>query len=250
MKIPSKYFVVSGTYNAESYVDKCVKSVNEQHVFDNYQIYHVVIDDGSTDKTAEVIKQHATTDTVVIRHEKNKGPISSQLAGFEWARRNGDPHDVIIQLDGDDWFNTKHAVSIVHDTYKETGCGATYGDYVCTDGAPSCCRIPDWGNLRKDLKKNGWPFSHLRTFRVGYTAHLKDENLRDEDGEYYVSAYDAALYLPIAEMAGKDKVVWIKQPLMVYNRHNPIRDGKIRYFDQVRCANECYNKNPNKVIDL
>lgn len=250
MKTPAKYFVVSGTYNAESYVDKCVKSVNEQNVFDNYQIYHIVIDDGSTDKTAEVIKQHATTDTVVIRHEKNKGPISSQLAGFEWARKNGDPHDVIIQLDGDDWFNTKQAVSIVHDTYKETVCGATYGDYVCTDGAPSCCRIPDWGNLRKDLKKNGWPFSHLRTFRVGYTAHLKDEDLRDEDGHYFPAAPDVAVCLPIFEYAGRDLVTFIQSKLVVYNRQNPIREARIRYFDQVRCALACYQKAPKAVVDL
>jgi len=249
MKPPKKYFIVSGTYNADQYVGKCIDSVNEQ-VADDFDIVHVVVNDGSTDNTAEVINKHAGLRQVVISHPKNAGPIQSQLDGFAYAREHGDPHDVVVQLDGDDWFARSDALQIVHQTYLKTDCGATYGNYICTDGAASCCRIPDWDNLRKDLKKNGWPFSHLRTFRSGYTEHIQDRDLRDEDGEYYISAYDAALFLPITEMAGRDKVTFINHPLVSYNRHNPIRDGRIRYFDQIRCANSCYSNTPFREVAL
>lgn len=249
MHAPKKYFVVSGTYNAEAYIGKCIQSVNDQ-VSEGFDIHHIIIDDGSTDRTAAEIKKHSGPRQVVITHEKNLGPIQSQLDGFAKARELGSDYDIIAQLDGDDWFSRPDALTIVNRTYLSTEAGATYGNYTSTAGVPSCCRIPDWENLRKDLKRNGWPFSHLRTFRMGYTRYLKDSELRDEDGDYYVSAQDVALYLPIAEMAGLDKVVFIQTPIVTYNMHNPLRDGSIRYFDQARCANECYQLPPRKHVDL
>lgn len=251
MRQPKKYFIVSGTYNAENYVERCVRSVSEQVVSGDYSIVHIIVNDGSTDKTAEVIKR--CTDgksVVVIDHSTNKGSIASQLSGFAYARQHGDIHDVIIQLDGDDWFNTNEAVSIIHSTYTSTDCGATYGDYVCTDNAPSGCRVPNWKCLREDLKKNGWALSAPRTFRVGYTAHLHEDLLKDENGELYPAAYDVAIYLPIAEMAGEHKVVWIRKPIMVYNRDNPIRDAKVRYFDQISSAHACYARPSLKEVQL
>jgi glycosyltransferase involved in cell wall biosynthesis len=249
MLTPKKYFIVSGTYNAEKFVGKCIDSVNEQ-ITDGFEIVHVVVDDGSVDGTAEIIKQHAGPRQVILTHHKNMGPIQSQLDGFSFAQSNGSDYDVIAQLDGDDWFSRVDAVKIVHDTYIKTACGATYGNYKATAKIASCCRIPDWTDLRKDLKNSGWPFSHLRTFRVGYTKHLVDTDLREEEGEYYVSAYDAVLYLPIAEMAGRDRVQYIDKELVIYNMHNPIRDGVIRYFDQIRCASEIYSKTPYRQVNI
>jgi len=241
MQAPKKYFVVSGTYNAEAYIGKCIQSVNEQ-ITDDFEIHHIIIDDGSTDKTADEIKKYSGPRQIVITHEKNLGPIQSQLDGFAKARELGTDYDVIAQLDGDDWFSTKAAVSTVHYVYRDTGAGATYGNYVDDRGIPSCCRVPDWSNLRRDLKKNGWPFSHLRTFRVGYTKHLEDKHLRDDNGEYFTAAPDVVICLPIFEMAGSSSVVFIQKNLVVYNGTNPLHEASLRYFEQASCAQDSYNK--------
>lgn len=249
MRPPKKYFIISGTYNADQYVAKCISSVKRQ-TLDGFEIKHILIDDGSTDNTYAVMQEWSTEPQIIVRHNKNLGSIQSQLTGFQVARQLGDDHDVIIQLDGDDWFNRDDAVATIHRTYVETDCGATYGDYVCTDGAPSGCRAPDWKNLHNDMKMRGWALSAPRTFRIGYTRHLTVEELKNEDGEFYPAAYDVAIYLPIAEMAGQDRVVWIREPLMMYNRENPIRDARIRYFDQVSSAHACYARPARSRVEL
>jgi glycosyltransferase involved in cell wall biosynthesis len=56
----------------------------------------VVIDDGSTDKTAKIAKYAGAT---VIAHNENKGYGAALKSGFEYAREND--FDVMTILDGD-----------------------------------------------------------------------------------------------------------------------------------------------------
>src|ERR1035437_7634382 len=37
------------------------------------------------------------------------------------------PEDIIVSLDGDDWFNRTDALQIILDTYRQYGCWMTYG---------------------------------------------------------------------------------------------------------------------------
>ena len=43
-----------------------------------------------------------------------------------------DPSDVIVTLDGDDWFSRPDALQIILDVYKDTNCWMTYGSWVST----------------------------------------------------------------------------------------------------------------------
>jgi glycosyltransferase involved in cell wall biosynthesis len=56
----------------------------------------VVIDDGSTDKTAKIAEYAGAT---VLRHDKNRGYGAALKSGFEYAREND--FDVMTILDGD-----------------------------------------------------------------------------------------------------------------------------------------------------
>ena len=56
----------------------------------------VVIDDGSTDKTAKIAEYAGAT---VLRHDENKGYGAALKSGFEYAREND--FDVMTILDGD-----------------------------------------------------------------------------------------------------------------------------------------------------
>ena len=254
MQPPKKYFIVSGVFNAARYIRRCIEAVNDQ-VIDGFEVTHVIIDDGSTDATAATIAKAPQVPHIkrhVITHPRNLGSVDAQLAGFAYAQNNGHDHDVIIQLDGDDWFCTDEAIKTVHDTYVETGCGATYGDWVGTYGGKSNCRQPNWSNLHEDLRSNGWCFSHLRTFRTGYTRHLDVEDFKDptRGGAFFNAAYDAVVCLPIFEFAGKDKVVWIRTPLIYYNQENPLAEARLRLNDQNHCAFASYDKKMRAPINI
>jgi len=56
----------------------------------------VVVDDGSTDKTAKIAEYAGAT---VLRHDENKGYGAALKSGFEYAREND--FDVMTILDGD-----------------------------------------------------------------------------------------------------------------------------------------------------
>ncbi len=57
-------------YNAEKYIHKCISKVLKQ-TYDNFEI--VVVDDASTDRTAEIIHQFSDKRINYFRNEKNLG---------------------------------------------------------------------------------------------------------------------------------------------------------------------------------
>lgn len=56
----------------------------------------VVVDDGSTDRTAEVARSAGAT---IATHTVNRGKGAALRTGLEWAREHG--HEVVVTLDAD-----------------------------------------------------------------------------------------------------------------------------------------------------
>jgi hypothetical protein len=51
--------------------------------------------------------------------------------------------------------------------------------------------------------------------------------MKDQDGEFYRMTYDVAMFFPMLEIAGFDRVKHNEKILYVYNRSNPISDDKV-----------------------
>ena len=123
----------------------------------------------------------------------------------------------------------------------------TYGNYESTDRRSSVC-APRVENLLIRLHiLQGWPFSHLRTFKKFLWDKIKVESLLDSKGVMFTSACDVAILCPMLEMAG-DKVSFIDEVLYTYNRGNPLNEDKDHLEDQVRCALEIAQQNPYKEL--
>jgi glycosyltransferase involved in cell wall biosynthesis len=84
------------TYNHERYIEQALVSVLEQGL-SAAELEIVVVDDGSTDKTPEVIGKFAPR----VKHvrKKNGGQASAFNAGFAESRG-----EIVAILDGDDWW--------------------------------------------------------------------------------------------------------------------------------------------------
>ncbi|HDM8070133.1 glycosyltransferase family 2 protein [Vibrio harveyi] len=89
-----KISILIAAYNVERYIEKCIKSCINQ-TYKNIEI--IVVNDGSTDKTAEVISKIADPRLKVIT-QKNSGLIDARKSGLRNATG-----DYILFLDGDDW---------------------------------------------------------------------------------------------------------------------------------------------------
>jgi len=88
--------VLIDTYNHERLIETAINSVLEQD-FPASKREVIVVDDGSTDGTAEIVRRFAPQVRLVTK--KNGGQASAFNAGIPECRG-----EVIVFLDGDDWW--------------------------------------------------------------------------------------------------------------------------------------------------
>ncbi len=75
--------VVVPVYNVEKYLDRCVQSVVNQ-TYENLEI--ILVDDGSTDKSAPLCDSWAKADSrIKVVHKKNSGLGMARNTGLESA---------------------------------------------------------------------------------------------------------------------------------------------------------------------
>ena len=92
--------VIVPIYNIESYIEKCIKSIICQ-TYDNLEI--LLIDDGSTDSSAEICKKYALQDNRITYVYKYNGGLSdARNQGIELA--NG---EYLSFIDGDDYIHSE-----------------------------------------------------------------------------------------------------------------------------------------------
>lgn len=93
-----KISIIVAVYNVQDYVEKCLESLINQ-TFKDIEI--VCVNDGSTDKSLEIIKEYARKDSrIKIITQENKGVAAVRNEGLSHA--NG---EYIQFVDGDDWIN-------------------------------------------------------------------------------------------------------------------------------------------------
>src|SRR6202161_621004 len=88
--------VLIDTYNHERFIEEAIVSVLEQD-FPSSETEILVVDDGSTDRTPEIVQKFAPR--VRLIQKTNGGQASAFNAGIPEARG-----EIIAFLDGDDWW--------------------------------------------------------------------------------------------------------------------------------------------------
>lgn len=93
---PVAVSIVIPVYNAEEFLVKCLDSVINQ-TLENIEI--IIIDDGSTDSSAQICKEYAAKDSRIIYYRKeNEGLAAARQDGIE--RASG---EFVGFVDSDDW---------------------------------------------------------------------------------------------------------------------------------------------------
>lgn len=90
--------VIVPCYDIENYIDRCIRSLRDQDMGpDEYEI--IIIDDGSTDGTASVAREHAAADPrVTVLTQPNGGPSAARNTGLDSATG-----EFVYFVDGDDY---------------------------------------------------------------------------------------------------------------------------------------------------
>lgn len=94
-----KISIIVPVYNVEAYLPKCLDSLINQTLKD---IEIICINDGSTDKSLEILQKYAKEDKrIKIIDQENQGPGVTRNNGIEVVTG-----DYIMFLDCDDWLDT------------------------------------------------------------------------------------------------------------------------------------------------
>lgn len=90
--------VIVPVYEAEQYLDRCVKSILEQ-TYQNFEL--ILVDDGSPDNSPSLCDEWAKNDNhIYVIHKENGGASSARNAGLKIAKGRW-----IAFADSDDWLD-------------------------------------------------------------------------------------------------------------------------------------------------
>lgn len=123
--------VIIPVYQAENFLDRCVKSVLAS-TYTNLEV--ILVDDGSKDNSSFLCDEWAQKDTrVKVIHKENYGVSSSRNAGIEAS--NG---EFITFVDSDDYISeTAYATSLSF--FKDNVVCVEFNDSYCdANGLPYC----------------------------------------------------------------------------------------------------------------
>jgi glycosyltransferase involved in cell wall biosynthesis len=236
------FVILIASYNNAEVVQKNLASVYTQN-YDNYRV--IYIDDSSSDATferaeKEIARWEGASRTILIHNKKNLGALANIYNAVHSCADN----EIVVILDGDDFFAHENVLTTLNNNYADSGVWLTYGSYLdypsYQQGPAASKAIPALVTEKNAFRKHPWVSSHLRTFYAGLFKAIKIEDLFFR-GRFFPMGCDVAIMLPMLEMAGH-KARFIDEVLYLYNRANPINDHKVNFKLQKQCANEVRSK--------
>ena len=99
--------IIIPVYNAETYLKRCLKSINEQ-IYKNFEV--LIIDDGSIDRSKQIYKGFESKDKRFVSFkQENKGPSAARNLGIENAKG-----EFIAFIDADDYIDKNYLQELIN----------------------------------------------------------------------------------------------------------------------------------------
>jgi glycosyltransferase involved in cell wall biosynthesis len=214
--------IVTTAYNCQDYIEKCIGSLMGQN-FTDFKCY--ITDDLSTDNTVNVVKNMIKGDDRFILIE-NKVKMYQPGNYDQVIRDNPDINDdeIIVEVDGDDWLPDSKTLSRINEVYSNKDIWIANGSFRYSNGSKGfSSRQENFNNLRGSR----FTASHIRTWRAFLWRKIKQDDLKDENGDYWKVTGDLSFMFPMLEMAGEDRYKFMEEINYIYNEENPLNDHKV-----------------------
>ena len=165
----------------------------------------------STDGTPDIIKSFAShmgiEEKISLTVNKEKmWEVRNILESLKECKED----DIICRLDGDDWLCDLDILSIINHRYSTMDIDALWTAHRWGFQNYNISGPMEQG---VDVYKHPWVSSHFKTFRKSLITSVKDENFRNENGEYFKRIGDQAIYLPVLHNSKK----WHFEPIVSYH---------------------------------
>lgn len=157
--------IIVPAYNVEQYIEECLNSVLSQSTKWSYRV--IIIDDGSTDRTGQIIDTYKADKRVKIIHQKNRG--------FSGARNRGlDELDsrYVTFLDSDDILMPHAIESFLNKAYESDAAVVEAGfSYISQTGKTKRIEKHKGGCL--DTKEDLWGFTWGKILRSDLFSNIR-----------------------------------------------------------------------------
>lgn len=241
-----KIVIVTASYNNQEWYEKNLSSIVNQK-YDNFKL--IYIDDCSTDRTGQLVEEYLMHSKIaekvtLIKNKKRKGALKNQYKVIHSCQDS----DIIIILDGDDWFAHDGVLSYINQVYADSNVWLTYGQFEIYPLRKLGFCIPLEAEVVANnlFRYEAGGFSHLRTFYAGLFKKVKKQDLLYE-GKFFSVNADMAAMLPMVEMA-QEHVRFISDVLMIYNMKNQLNDFKVSLELVDKCGQHIRSMKPYSPI--
>lgn len=213
-----KVSIITAVYDAEEYIEDCIRSVISQNYSD---IEYIIIDGNSTDKTLSVINKWA--DRVhILRSEQDLGMYDALNKGIGMASG-----EIIGILNSDDLFADADTVVQIVQSIQSQSCDAVYGNlnYVKRDQVQQITRKWISNPFNRNNFKTGWMPAHPTLF--------VKKSCFDQYGNYSLDYGTAADYELMLRFLYKYRVkAYFVNNLLVNMRTGGLSNGSFKklYF--------------------
>jgi hypothetical protein len=147
--------------------------------------------------------------------------------------------EICVEIDGDDWLANSNVLSFINEVYQDKNVWMTSGSFKYNDGRPGFANPPkSFTNVRKQT----FTLSHMRTWKSWLWKKIKEEDLKDNSGNYWSVAGDLSFMFPMLEMSGENHFKFISDVLYIYNESNPLNDHKVNMSKVSSTVNIIRNK--------
>ena len=232
----NKFIVVSTAYNKGNYVSFNVNSIKQQSYKNYLAIYGYDI---STDNTLERLEYSIEKDTrFIIHHNVNKGGhIDNFVSCIDYLKENSliSPEDIIVEVDADDWLLHPFVFQYLNQVYQDPNIWMSYGHYIEYPSGQLGGHFNMY--LADNIRESPFAYSHLKTYKAWLFDKVSREDLTNPETEkYWRAAPDFAMSMPMVEMAGKDRIFRLDQPVYVYNVADDLEsESNNRLVEQKHC---------------
>ncbi|MFQ5809515.1 MAG: glycosyltransferase, partial [Armatimonadota bacterium] len=169
---PYRLVLALPAYNEEVALPRLLRRVHEAMADDGLAYEIVVVDDGSTDRTGEVLREHTQCLPLhIVTHEQNSGLAQTIHDALHAALERAGPRDVIVAMDADDTHDPGLAprmAQMVRDGYHVV-IASRYCEGSRVRGVPLMRRV--MSRLASCACRLLVPISGVRDYTCGYRAY-------------------------------------------------------------------------------
>ncbi len=212
-------------YNYEKYIEQSIESVLAQSL-QNFEL--LIIDDGSTDNSKNIIERYRDDERVTIIYQQNKGLNITNNVAMRVSRG-----EYIMRLDADDFLDPSALAEMSNLLEQNSELGLVFPDYYYVNAAGQITGEERRHNFEKEVSLYDQPAHGACTMiRLSYLKKLGgyNESFTCQDG------YDLWL-----KFITHYTVSNINKPLFYYRRHGEnLTTNEKRILDTRRAIKEAF----------